>query len=184
MRILIAFCFVTTLAGAGKLAAAPMSGPEALAESYFLSMRDKGFASAVDFMHPKALEDFKAMLLPVFEAEAESGKRDLLNATFGSQADIDDVRSAEPYGFMKAFMNIVMAMAGDVDIQFRKIEILGSIREGEIVHVLARMTVGADDLAITKMEVISFRPHGDTWAMLLNGEMEGMAKALRARMAG
>ena len=183
MRILIAVFLLATLVASSGPVAAPLSGPEALAERYFLSMRDKGFASGVDFMHPRALADFKAMLLPVFDAEAESGKRELLNATFGTQATIDDVRSSKPSDFMKAFMNVVAA-AGGANIQFRKIEILGSIREGETVHVLSRMTVGAGELAITMMEVISFIPHGDSWAMLLNGEMEGMAKALKARIAG
>lgn len=161
-------------------ALAQTSHPEDVAREYFRTMQAEGMTSIGSFMHPQALRDFKQMLIPVYEFEAESGQRQLMDLTFGQLATIADLRRLSPAAFMNGFMRLVAAELGDVKISFDKLEILGTIAEGEARHVLTRMTVGAGDLAVTQFEVLSFLPYGEGWRLQLNGKMKGMAKVLRS----
>jgi len=163
---------------------AKSSTPEDLAKEYFAAMQTEGMASTGRFMHPKALSEFKAMLMPVYEAEANSGQRQLMDITFGKDMGISALEEMAPAAFMNGFMNLVATQLGDVKISFDRIEVLGTVEEGNARHVLTRMTVGAGDLAVTQFEVLSFLPYNDSWRLQLNGEMKGLAKTLRTQISG
>ena len=63
-----------------------------------------------------------------------------------------------------------------------ELEILGVVPEGEQRHVLARITLGADQLTVTEFEVLSFFPFEGSWRLQLNGEMQGSAAALASQL--
>jgi hypothetical protein len=161
---------------------APTATPESVAQAYFAALQQQGLSNAAEFMHPDELAKFKAMLLPVVAAEDAAGRHDLREAMFGANASMGDAESSSPGDFMRAFMRFVAARTKDAKPHFDKIDVLGTIREGEIVHVLTRLQVGAGDLSIQQMEVISLKPSGDEWKLMLTGQMEGLAKSLRARV--
>jgi len=155
---------------------------EAITRQYFNTLETEGFVSIGRYMHPEALSDFKEMVLPVFISEAESGQRQLLDITFGAPAEVDDLSALAPEEFMNGFMNLVAAQAGSALVSFDKLDILGTVSEGDDIHVLTRTTVLAGELEITGFEVLSFRPYEGSWGLLLNGEMKGIAAALRANL--
>lgn len=159
------------------------SNPEKLAEEYFNALQNEGMMAIGRFMHPNALVDFKSMILPVYEMEAQSGKRDLMNISFGSYANISTLRSLDPVDFFNGFMNFVVWSMQDVKISFDGIDILGVINEGDTQHVLSRITVGAGEFALTSYEVLSFDPIGDSWGMQLTKEYKGFAESLKATMS-
>ena len=170
----------------GSAARAEEPDFEPIVQAYFQTIQIEGMTRVGRFMHPEALERFKAMLLPVYELEAEMGQAEFLGMTFGAEATIDDVRAADPELFMNGFMGILAAQMAETPITFDKIDVVGSVPEGEDRHVLVRMTVGSEELealSMTQFEVLSFRPYEDSWRLLLNGEMVGMAKAIRDAMA-
>lgn len=156
--------------------------PESLVTSYFYVLRDQGLMATSQFMHPEALHEFRFMLLPVYQAESDSGQRSLLDMTFGQSIKIEEVKDLSPAEFFDGFMSFVHVQMGGQNITFDKLEVVGSVSENDIKHVLARITVGADDLAITSMEVLSLTPYEDTWRLQLTGEIEGLAKALGASL--
>ena len=69
--------------------------PEWVAREYLIAVRERGFAAEAEFLHPDEMARFKAMLIPVFAAETESGGRALINATFGRDARMSDVRVSD-----------------------------------------------------------------------------------------
>ncbi|MEZ5553423.1 MAG: hypothetical protein R3E82_21255 [Pseudomonadales bacterium] len=152
--------------------------PQAVAERYFKVMQTEGFTAVSRFMHPSALAEFKAMLLPVYEAEAESGQSQLRDLTFGPDSTFETVVKSEPAVFMSGFMNLVIAQTGEAKLSFDNQEILGFVVENEQRHVLTRMTITAGDIRVTQFEVLSFIPFEDSWLLQLNGEMQGLAAAL------
>lgn len=154
--------------------------PEDVAQAYFNAMQSEGMTSIGRFMHPQALDQFKRMLLPVYQFEAGTGGRDLINMTFGAESNIDKLTTMVPEDFMNGFMNIVAAQMGTTQLSFDKLEILGTVAEKEDRHVLTRITIGADELSVTQFEVLSFKPFQDTWRLQLNGEMQGIVNQLRA----
>jgi len=153
--------------------------PEDVAASYFEAMQTEGLASSTRFMHPSALLEFKTMLMPVYAAENAAGGRQLLDVTFSPEVQFAQLESMDPAAFMDGFMGLVITQTGNAPIRFDNLEVLGTIDEGDARHVLTRMTLGAGDLAITQFEVLSFLPYDETWRLQLNGDMKGLAAALR-----
>lgn len=183
MRNRKAFAIVVAIVGlSGTRAGAQDAELESIARAYFEVLQTEGMTSVGQFMHPDALAAFKEMLLPVYEAEAAAGGFQLRAMTFGHEATLEDVRSRDPESFLNGFMNIIAAQAGDARISFDRLEILGVVPEGEQRHVLARITVGVDQLSITQFEVLSFVPYEGSWKMQLNGEMQGLAAALTSQL--
>lgn len=173
---------ITFLLVLSQFSGAESPGPEELAREYFSVMQEEGMTSIGRFMHPQALEDFKAMILPIYQAEADGGQRQLLNMTFGEGMDIETLTTLSPQKFINGFMHIIAAQFGDAKITFDKLEVLGTISEGEARHVLTRVSVGANEIAVTEFEVLSFIPYQNTWRLQLNGKITGMARALRSQM--
>ena len=172
-----------TIATLLVLAAAAQAGtPEESARAYFTALKSAGMGAVADFTHPAELQRFKAMVLPIYQAEAQAGQGELRKLTFGAEATLAQVESAEPAAFMRGFMNIIANRAGAVGLQFESIEVLGSVAEGETVHVLTRMRMAASPVTITKLEVVSMKKLGDDWKLMLSGQFEGMAQALSGRM--
>lgn len=163
-------------------AAGDGKGPQALAIDYFNAMKNEGMTSLGRFMHPLALAEFKSMLLPVYQMEANSGQRDLMEITFGKSTTIETLRGLDPEDFMNGFMNLVTAQLTDTRIRFNNLEVLGTIEEGDARHVLTRMTIGAGDLDMTEFEILSFLPYQQSWRLQLNGELMGMAQALQREL--
>jgi hypothetical protein len=162
--------------------AAQADTPEESARAYFNALKSTGLGAVADFTHPAELQRFKAMVLPIYQAEAQAGQGELRKLTFGAEATLAQVESAEPAAFMRGFMNIIASRAGAVGLQFESIEVLGSVAEGETVHVLTRMRMAASPMTITKMEVVSLKKQGEDWKLMLSGQFEGMAQALAGRM--
>jgi len=179
LTLLIAFTAMTSILATSVKAE---DNPEAVAQAYFAAMQSEGLLSSTRFMHPIALAEFKSMLMPVYTAENAAGGRQLLDVTFSSDVRFTDLQAMDPATFMNGFMSLVVAQTGDAPITFDKLEVLGTISENESRHVLTRMTLGTGELAITQFEVLSFLPYEQTWLLQLNGDMKGLATALRSNL--
>jgi hypothetical protein len=161
---------------------AQRASPEDVAREHFAALQSKGMRAVVEYMHPDALAEFKTMVMPIFEEEEKAGQRGLRGVTFDATITIEEIRALAPDVFMNGFMNLVLARTEDVSLSFDQIEIVGVVPEGEQRHVLARITIGANELSITQFEVLSFVPFQDTWRMKLTGELQGLASALRQQL--
>lgn len=177
-RMLLPFLFIALFSG--QLHA--QDTPEEVAQDYFKAMQNEGLIATSRFMHPSALAEFKSIVMPVYDAEHASGARQLLDLTFSPSADYAEVQAMDPLDFLNGFMNVVTAQTGNVPLQFDKLEVLGTVEEGEIRHVLTRMTVGVGELAMSQIEVLSFLPYEDTWLLQLNMDLKGLATALRSNL--
>ena len=84
---------------------------------------------------------------------------------------------------MTTLFRLLEMQPGAAQMRFDKLEMLGSVSEKEARHVLARLTIGAGEFSVEQMEVLSFIPFEDTWRLQLNGQMKGLASAMRAGAA-
>lgn len=153
------------------------SDPEDAAREYFELLRDSGGEVVVDIIHPEALAKFKEILWPLFAQEAKSGKRLLLTAFFGDNSSLKEVEGMSDMEFARIFIKKAMALRGPLP-SFDEFDVIGSVREGDLVHVVARMGTGVGAVKVKKLTVVSFKLDGSEWKPLLSGEIEGMAKAL------
>ena len=154
--------------------------PEQAAVTYFNTLKSDGFEAAPRFIHPKELERFKSMLLPLFTVKGSD--ENLSTLFFGEEMTSSEISAMEPQDFMAGFLSVVGAQMKSSKINLGETNVIGTVREGETVHVLTRNSAGNEDFKLTKVEVISMIPDGDTWKLLLSGEMEGMAQALKSQL--
>jgi len=178
------FAVVLTLASllSPSLSTAAAETPEQLCEKYFTAIKQQGATASVDFIHPDELLRFKQMLLPIFDAGEEKAKAEVIQALYGKTATSASVKTMSPADFMRGFMKISEAQAKSMNISFGDIKILGSVNEGDVVHLVTRHSAGTQDFSMTELEVVSLKPYQDSWRVLLSGKLEGMGQAIKAQM--
>lgn len=176
MRLLVACaCFSTV---ADSLAS---ETAEDVARKYMDTIQSEGVAASVRYMHPEETARFKAMVVPLFDAAESPGASEMAQAFFGEGASAKSVASMPAADVMRAFLRILDGQFGEASVSFDDLEVLGRVSEDEVVHLVARVTTRMAGFAVTKLQVISLKPVGDSWGLMLTGEMEGFAQAIRAR---
>ena len=183
MKSRIAFLLLALSLTLGYQACAAASEtPEQVADAYINAIRTEGLVAVPAYIHPDELERFRDMLLPVLVGDGRAA--DGLRMTFfGDDATPVSVRAMDARTFMQGFMGFVQNQMSTLDVSIGQSETLGSVREGEVVHLVTRNRAGAGPLQLTQMEVISLKPYQGTWRLMLSGKMEGMAQALSAQAA-
>ena len=62
-------------------------------------------------------------------------------------------------------------------LQSAKADVLGSVPEGDVQHVLYRMSMDVNGVALSQVEVISFKEHEGQWRAMLTGDMDRPMRA-------
>jgi hypothetical protein len=168
------------------LAALLMSGlaqaasPEETVNAYMKSLKEGGVQTTADFIHPAELKRFKDMLMPFFTSAPEADRQEGLDMLFGKGTSLAQVEAMTPHIFMKTFMTAIGEKLQDV--KFNSVEILGSVPEGELRHVVTRITVdGPGGFRMAQMEVVTTKPYESGWKLALTGQLEGLAEAMKRR---
>jgi len=124
-----------------------------VAELYFQLLQENKWEEVVKLYDPEALKHFKSMM---------SGEEN---------------QSAEE--FFASYLQQMMDFASVIgDVNFNKVNIIGSIPEGDMLHIMVRTVASVGEMSIEKMEVLSLKKHGDGWKIILSGKMEGMLQKL------
>lgn len=158
------------------------STPQAEVQAYFSDVQSKGIRAVADHMHPAEIARFKELLLPMCAQGAESKGMAFCKGVFGAGATEKSVAEMSPRDFMSTVLNFLVTVLGDhpalASLRIRSAELVGSVHEGELVHVLARTKASVSNLNVVSMEVISLKKDGDEWRIMLSGNLESLAKAL------
>ncbi len=169
------------LAAAPVLAATPAAQtPEQAVMAYMTALQTEGMAVVPAHLHPDELARFKEMLMPLFRHEPTSEKKELTEGLFGAGATLASIEAMPGAELMAALFKVVgKELEG---IKFESLEMLGSVKEGEIVHVVSRIGVaGPKGMQMKMMEVVSVKPYKNEWKLMLTGELEGLAAAMSAQ---
>lgn len=169
-----------TLGAANRVAA--YETPEQVAQAYVDAIRSKGMTAVPAFMHPEELERFRQMLVPVLVSDTPIAAN-LRTALFGPGSTAGSVQSMDSEQFMGGVKAFAQEQMNAMNVNVGRSSILGIVKEGDVVHLVTRNTVGAGPLQLTQLEVVSLQPYRDSWRLLLSGKLEGMARALEARTA-
>lgn len=175
VRTTIVLVLLASLALAVGAATPASNSPEAVVTEYMAVLQKEGMAAVSRYIHPDELKRFKDMLMPWVRKDA-SQKNEVVPGLFGSDATLASVEAMPPAQFMDGFMRLVGEQLKDVS--FGDIEIVGSIREKDMTHVVTRVAAGYKEVRISKLEVVSTKPLGKEWKLMLSGELEGMAAAI------
>jgi hypothetical protein len=152
--------------------------PEAAVKDYMAALQKDGMVAVSRFLHPDELKRFKEMLLPMFRKDA-AAKSEVIHGIYGPEATLTSIESMPPAEFMDGFMRLAGEQLSGAS--FGDTDVLGTVRENDVVHVLARATTKIKELQIKTVTVVSTRKSGVDWKLMLTGELEGLAAALSAQ---
>jgi hypothetical protein len=175
MNKLLQFLCIALLATSITVFAATAS-PEKVAAEYFRTNQNEGLAATAPFMHTDALVSFKKKLAPIFESEAKQANPRITQAILGPGATFATYTNASPFKVMQSFMNLAEAVSQTVDLKYTRFELLGTVTEGDVRHVLARVSLASTNGSNTRMQVISLKLDRDEWKVLVTSELNGMAE--------
>ena len=167
------------LAGVGNAAAA--TSPEDVACEYMAALREEGIVASVRYMHPDELQRFKAMFQPLFDASDSEAALGLLKVFYGEKATPKSVAALSAEEFLRGFLRVADTQFKALDVTFGDMQVLGSVQEGDVLHLVTRVNAGTPDFSLTQMEVVSMKRHGDDWRVMLSGQVEGFAQAIRGQ---
>lgn len=176
------FTVVSALVLALACAAGPVRAgtPEEVARQSAEAVRAEGITAVTRFIHPDELLAFKEMLAPAMAGDTPVAQG-LREAFFGDGTTGAALAAMGPSDFMHGFMAFVETQMAGLDVTIGEQEILGSVAEGEVVHLVTRSTAGAGALQLTQLEVVSLKPYEGTWRLMLSGKFRGMGEALKAQ---
>lgn len=161
--------------------AAPVT-PEDACRDYFSALAADGLTVAPEFIHPDELARFRDMLIPMFSEEFAPGNDQLVTAFFGPGATRQTANDATPLEFMRAFMRMFASKLEQVGVRFDAVEIIGSVPENDLVHVVTRVTMGTGPLSMRQVQVVTLKQADGKWKVMLGGQIEGLAQAIRSRL--
>lgn len=156
--------------------------PEGAALSYFEAIEKNGFQASADCIHPDELARFKSMLMPLFSTGDRQQKEDWADAFFGDQWSAKEVVALPPREFTRAFIKFMERQAGLDRIKIGEVKVLGTVAEGDLVHVLTRTSAGTEDVQIAQLHVLTMIPDGAHWKLTLPAEIEGAVQALMNKL--
>lgn len=173
-------CVLVLLCNVG-FAAAEDGSPEQVAQAYLAAVKSDGMAGATTLMHPEELERFRASLAPVLAIEPGVGV-EIRKSLFGPEITAEGLQRMSAEDFMKGFMGFADQQMKATNTEVVSMEIVGSVPEGDVMHLVTRNRVTASGMTLTAMEVVSLKRYGKTWRLMLSGKIDGMAEMIKAQI--
>jgi len=160
--------------------------PEALLAEYFTAFKAGDLETMSKIMHENDLEKLKREMMPVVERGINSvksgiGQDEVAKRLFSEDDDVEAIRAESAQMFFIRFMewvhelnpNMKSAMSGAT------IQPIGHVMDGEVAHVVYRVSVEMAGTKFNQVTVMSAKKSGDEWKLMLTGEIEGMGKLLQ-----
>lgn len=162
-------------------AAPAVSTPETVLRGYTEAMKAGDWPAAARYMHPEALATFHRVFSGLVNADP-TGKigRDMLGLAEGQS--LDSVTAENAFARVMNMLVTASPVMSDM-LKSATAAPLGTIREGDMVHVVYRSHMQAQGSTISKVEVLSTKRDGDAWRALLRGDMENALTGLLTRLA-
>lgn len=184
MKSLRPLLLALLLAAVPSAAAAQADTPEAAAAAYGRAMASGDLAATAELMHPDALEEFKTFVVEFVGFAAESGEPEAkreLTRLFGF-ADAEAARAAPAEEVYRRFFGGPVGQGLAEVVGSVRVVPIGHVPEGGDAHVVARMEMEMEGVRLTRMNVISLRPDGDRWKVLLTADIRQFVESLRRQL--
>jgi len=165
----------------GEAISSENHSPEELVLLYYKHMATHDMNTLAGYMHSKALNNIKEMLLPFLKDALNSNEASGLLFAFTQGDTLKQIKEYSPQKFFSRFLLWILSLKPDMDtiLKTSSIKPIGHISENDIAHVVFRMTSDFKGMRISKLSVMSLRKEGNKWKFLLTGEIEGIAQALQ-----
>lgn len=171
--LLLTLSFTESLVQAAEPPAA--ESPESVVRHYTEAIAAGQYLKATEFMHPEGLQKFRDALLPLLEKPA-GDKAALRPFEVSDTAALKKLSPAEFFaGYISGLVSASPVMKATLISS--SLTPIGSVPEGDLVHVVCRAKLGLMGADTTKMEVVTLKRSNGSWRVLSNGDLEGLAIA-------
>lgn len=152
--------------------------PEKTAETIVKLTTSGGPAAAVILYEPAEVQRLHDKVLLAAEREAESGRKQIRNALFGAGPDLDDLRRMTPENMLLA----ILARLPSRTARYDEFKALGSIREGEMLHVVVRASLTKVERLKrrTIVQLVTLLPSGKEWRGAIPSPIESYVDSVLA----
>jgi hypothetical protein len=159
------------------------TNPEAACRSYLAEFERNGYSAIPKFVHPEEVDRFRNIVMPLVTADNDRAL-ELLRQVFGYDATSESVQHINSLAFMQGYADAISSKLKAAQVRHEPSVILGTVREGKLAHVVVRLRTSAADFKESHLQVLSFKPYGQTWMLMLPAEMEGLANAIQTQVGG
>lgn len=171
-------CAATALAQSSSPAASPAvdrSSPEALFESTTKAMQRADWVAIAQTMEPSALEAMKSKLLRLAAADPTG---EAATAFFGT-AELEQLGALPAVELFGRFMRSATGFVPQLNAftAASRSSLLGSVREGDLLHLVYRSTYAFGSDEVSSVEVMTVTKHGNAWYTTLHGDFEPIVQA-------
>jgi hypothetical protein len=181
--LLPALLVAGTIAGGAAGAAGAQSTPEELVRAYNDAVARSDLAEAARLTHPSALQQIRQLVAGM--ARRDTTGRALQGvAGVSSAAELAALPDTVLYArFLGAIMRQQPAMR-DV-MRGSRAEVIGHVVEGgTTAHVVYRLHLTVNGVAMSRLSVLSAQRVGGVWRALLSGDISGMVEAMNRAGGG
>lgn len=154
--------------------------PEDAAREYFAVTRQGDWRQAAELMHTEALEELRSFFHTLVEVD-NTGEVATMLFNVRSADEFAALSSTEVYARLITGMGALVPGMTEMMTSFDG-QVLGSVPEGDVVHVVYRMNATAQGARFSQVQVASFRKSGDRWMALLTGDLQGLIDSLSQSM--
>ena len=132
-----------------------------------------------------ALDKFKEMVLPVIAIDLKQGNGELTQLFFGKKMPFREVENLSREDFFFFVMSAIMLQISETKMKFEKMEVIGSVPEGDnMVHVVGRLYLGFGPAQTKKVNVTSLIKIDGKWGLMLTGDVKNMVEELKRMVMG
>ncbi|WP_406700567.1 hypothetical protein V5E97_17345 [Singulisphaera sp. Ch08] len=156
--------------------------PEDVALTAVEAIKAEQYDDFAKAMHPEALREFRSTMVVLLEAASKARKSSQVLALFDGVDSADDLKKLDDASVLAAFMRNAMKVEPEMkdSLAKMKVQTLGHVSEGNgTEHVVYRSTLPGLGNNNGIVKVISLRPNGETWGMLLSGDIEAIIASLK-----
>jgi hypothetical protein len=129
------------------------------------------------FTHPDERARFKRLVMPRIRQNFSVDGAQTSRKFLGRAMPLKEIEAMSPLDFMEAFFRSRdMRVDG---IKFNPPQFIGAVREKDLVHLVVRTELtGLNGVAASRLNLVSLKPLGDTWKLMLSSELEAMVTVL------
>lgn len=165
-----------TLLVLALVAAARAESPEKTAEAIVQLTTAGGPSAAVILYEPAEVQRLHDKVLLAAEREAESGRKQVRSNLFGAGPGLDDLRRMTPENMLLAILAKLPARTAKYD----EFKALGSVKEGEMLHVVVRASLTKVDRLKRRsiVQLVTLVPSGKEWRGAIPSGIESYVDAV------
>ena len=154
--------------------------PEQVTAAYLDAANKSSLAETAGYFHPDELNKFKSAFITLFES---SGDQELVQMFFGEQAALAELKAMPAEPFARKMLGAIGKLMKSEDIHFTQSKIVGSVKEGDAIHLLVRQYASVENIEFNSMQIVTLKPYQDSYKLMFSDKLDGMIKGLQAGLA-